>query len=228
MGKLASNWHVNNKSKSLACGKCLYDGVMIKQQNSEMRLYLKSGDRLYVNQDERLRFLAACETSERHVRTFCMTLAYTGCRISEALELTVASVQLEQKIISIHSLKKRNKHIVREVPIPNVLADALGEVHEIKNQQNNMCRANNIPLWPISRSTAWRQSKLVMRKAHITGAQATPKGLRHGYGIHAMQSGIQLNMLQKWMGHADMKTTAIYANAVGKEEQDIAARMWEE
>jgi len=37
-------------------------------------------------------------------------------------------------------------------------------------------------------------------------------------------------MLSKWMGHADIKTTAIYANtianAIGKEEQDIAARMW--
>ena len=39
-------------------------------------------------------------------------------------------------------------------------------------------------------------------------------------------SGVPLNMLSKWMGHADIKTTAIYANAIGKEEQDIAARMW--
>jgi len=32
--------------------------------------------------------------------------------------------------------------------------------------------------------------------------------------------------LQKWLGHAQLSTTAIYANAIGKEEQDIAARMW--
>ncbi|HEX9665235.1 MAG TPA: site-specific integrase, partial [Thermodesulfobacteriota bacterium] len=35
-----------------------------------------------------------------------------------------------------------------------------------------------------------------------------------------------LNMLQKWMGHAKMETTAIYANAVGAQQHDIAARMW--
>ncbi len=35
-----------------------------------------------------------------------------------------------------------------------------------------------------------------------------------------------LHMVQKWMGHAQLSTTAIYANAVGKEEQHIAARMW--
>jgi integrase/recombinase XerD len=44
--------------------------------------------------------------------------------------------------------------------------------------------------------------------------------------IVAFTKGIQLNMLQKWMGHADMKTTAIYANAMGAEEQSIAAKMW--
>ncbi|WP_353609016.1 hypothetical protein [Labrenzia sp. DG1229] len=33
-------------------------------------------------------------------------------------------------------------------------------------------------------------------------------------------------MLQRWLGHADLKTTAIYAHAVGPEERQIAARMW--
>jgi integrase len=33
-------------------------------------------------------------------------------------------------------------------------------------------------------------------------------------------------MLQKWMGHASIKTTAIYANAVGEEEKALAQMMW--
>jgi integrase len=35
-----------------------------------------------------------------------------------------------------------------------------------------------------------------------------------------------LNLVQKWLGHAQLTTTAIYANAVGEEEQSIATRMW--
>jgi len=54
----------------------------------------------------------------------------------------------------------------------------------------------------------------------------TPRGLRHGFGISATVNGIPLHILQKWTGHAQISTTAIYADAVGKEEQDIAARMW--
>ena len=75
--------------------------------------------------------------------------------------------------------------------------------------------------------TAWRRVKEVMRDAGIEdGPHACPKGLRHGYGIHAMSSGVPLNMLSKWMGHASLEVTAIYANALGEEQQEIAARMW--
>jgi integrase/recombinase XerD len=41
-----------------------------------------------------------------------------------------------------------------------------------------------------------------------------------------MQASIPLNLVQRWMGHAQLSTTAIYAEAMGKEERDIAARMW--
>jgi len=59
------------------------------------------------------------------------------------------------------------------------------------------------------------------------GPHRSPKGLRHGYGVHAISSGVPLNMLSKWMGHATLEVTAIYANALGAEEQGIAARMWD-
>ena len=58
------------------------------------------------------------------------------------------------------------------------------------------------------------------------GPQATAKGLRHGFGVAAVTSGIPLNLVQKWLGHAQLSTTAIYADAVGAEEASIASRMW--
>ena len=44
--------------------------------------------------------------------------------------------------------------------------------------------------------------------------------------VQAVSRGIALNMVQKWLGHAQLTTTAISANAVGEEEQRIAVRMW--
>ncbi len=82
-------------------------------------------------------------------------------------------------------------------------------------------------LWPWSRTTAWRRVCEVMNAASIQdGPHKCPKGLRHGYGVAALAAAIPLNMLQKWMGHSRMETTAIYGNAIGQEQQQIAARMW--
>ncbi len=76
--------------------------------------------------------------------------------------------------------------------------------------------------------TGWRKVKAVMAEAGIEGAKATPKGLRHAFGIAANQKGIALNMVQRWLGHADIKTTAIYSEALGTEERNVAKRLWED
>jgi integrase/recombinase XerD len=65
-----------------------------------------------------------------------------------------------------------------------------------------------------------------MEAADIRGLWATPKGVRHGFGIKAVTSEVPLNMTQKWLGHARLATTSIYTDAVGPEEQKIAQRMW--
>lgn len=196
---------------------------------SMMRLYDTHERRLYLNAAERARFLRVADKADDQIRSFCLTLFYTGCRLSEARALVTDSIQLEARLISFRTLKKRQQVQIREVPIPEVLATTLSDVFDLKSCQYD--QSNGQPLWlcdgqPINRSTGYRWVKLVMKGAGIRGKQACPKGLRHGYGMHAIQSGVQLHMLQKWMGHASMSTTAIYANAVGREEMMIAERMW--
>ncbi|MEM1396089.1 MAG: tyrosine-type recombinase/integrase [Pseudomonadota bacterium] len=52
------------------------------------------------------------------------------------------------------------------------------------------------------------------------------KGIRHSYSIAAVTNGIPLNVLKKWLGYQSIETTAIYADAVEKEEQAPARKMW--
>ena len=54
---------------------------------------------------------------------------------------------------------------------------------------------------------------------------ATPKGLRHAFGVNGVQKA-PLNMVKKWLGHAQITTTEIYTCAVGEEEQELAQRLW--
>jgi len=65
-----------------------------------------------------------------------------------------------------------------------------------------------------------------MQAAGLDGPQASPKRLQHGFVVVAVSAGSPLNSVQKWLGHAQLTTTAIYGDAVGAEEKDIARRMW--
>jgi site-specific recombinase XerD len=65
-----------------------------------------------------------------------------------------------------------------------------------------------------------------MRNAGIAEALCKPKSLRHAFAIEAGQKGVPLNVVQRWLGHARIETTAIYAEALGAEERNLARRGW--
>ncbi|HEY1757680.1 MAG TPA: tyrosine-type recombinase/integrase [Bryobacteraceae bacterium] len=184
-----------------------------------MRLYDPTGQRKYLTPAERQQFLRAAENAPRTVRTFCATLAHTGCRISEALALTAARVDVPAGVLVFESLKKRRRGIYRAVPVPPALLETLEAVH-------NLGALGDARLWDWSRTTGWRRVREVMNAAAIRGLCATPKGVRHGFGIKAVTSAVPLNMAQKWLGHSRLATTAIYTDAFGPEERRIAERMW--
>ena len=182
-------------------------------------VYDIKGQRKYLTPAEIDRFLSAADEMDLSVRSFCWMLAVTGCRISEALSMTVDNVDFEAKHVIIRSLKKRGKLIFRAVPLPLNFLRKLADWFRRRALED-------VRLWPWSRMTGYRRICEVMDKAGITGSYASPKGLRHGFGVRAIQANIPLTLVQRWLGHADIKTTAIYTSAMGPEEREIAARMW--
>jgi integrase len=191
-----------------------------------MQLYDDDGQRKYLTPGERDAFLKAAEAAPREVRTFCCTLVYTGCRITEALELTADRVDLKAGVLVFESLKKRKRGVYRPVPVPPAFLDTLNLVHNLQSVKKRKDRGKGVPLWDWCRTTAWSRVCEVMKAAEIIGPHATPKGLRHAFGIKGVGSQVPLNMVQKWLGHAELSTTAIYADAVGAEAKQLAQRMW--
>jgi integrase len=120
---------------------------------------------------------------------------------------------------------KRRRHVVREVPIPPELMAALDRHFRIGEALRDSGRAQ-VRLWPWRRETAWRIIKGVMLASRICGSPACPRGLRHAFAVGALQAGVPLNLVQRWLGHARIDTTAIYASACGPEEQAFAERFW--
>jgi integrase len=183
-------------------------------------LYERTGERKYLSASERKRFREAATACMPEVRTLCWLMLDTGCRVSEALALTVRSIDLSNEVAVFESLKKRRRGIYRSVPLAPELLAALSGVHHLRT------RTKSERLWQWHRMTAYRRIVEVMKSAGITGVQATPKGLRHGFAIAALEAGVPLNLVQRWLGHADMATTAIYVDAMGAEERSFASKMW--
>jgi len=177
------------------------------------------GQRKYLTSKEVDSFVKTAKHRSLEVRTFCWMLAYSGCRISEALSLTRDSIDFESKHVIIRCLKKRGQRVFRAIPLPPHYLQALQRWLQTTDEKSEY-------LWPWSRMTGYRRIVEVMQDAGIRGSYATPKGLRHAFGVRAIQASVPLTLVQKWLGHADIKTTAIYTNAMGPEEQEIAARMW--
>ncbi len=195
-----------------------------------MSLYSKSGERLYLTANEREAFLRASRTQNREVRTFCIVLHDTGCRLSEALALTPQSFDFNNQSIIFETLKKRQRGVFRAVPVPLSSLDTINVAFDLLRASRGAKKSFLAkPLWNWSRTTGYRRIIEVMEQAGIEeGSQRSPKGLRHGFGVHALNSAVPLNMLSKWMGHSSLEVTAIYANALGEEERAIASRMWDE
>src|SRR3954451_2772485 len=122
-----------------------------------MRLHTADGLRKYLTAGERDGFLGQAERAARPVRMLCMTLAYAGCRLSEALALTADRVDLAAGVLTFESLKKRRTGVFRSVPVPPALLDALDMVHGIRELQTRRGRGRGVHLWPWS---VFRRGKL--------------------------------------------------------------------
>ena len=120
-----------------------------------MELLDPQGRRLYLTAAERAAFLAASAKAPRAVRTLCLVLHYTGCRVSEALALTPRRVDLSGRVIVFETLKKRRSGIYRAVPVPGDMLDTPDMVHGPREAQKRP-QALDAPLWPWTRTHAWR------------------------------------------------------------------------
>lgn len=183
-------------------------------------LFNLDGQRKYLNQSERKRFYeVASKVKRTDIRLFCLLLFYTGARISEISNLTKYGIDFSNKTVTLRTLKRRRTNVFRQIPLPDVLLDDLN-AYVLANMKERRGR-----LWPFSTRSASRYVKDIMQQADIKGVKSSALGLRHGFAVHAV-SKVPVTQVQKWLGHANLQTTAIYLNVSGIEERELAMKLW--
>ena len=184
------------------------------------------GKRNYLTAEEQGSSMAAANAHERaEVRTLCLILVYKGCRISEALELTPERIDLSDKSITCRTLKQRDKIKYRSVPCPDTLLDAIELVHSVRKARRST-KLKTVALWSWGRTQATKHIWAVMEAADISRDHATPKGLRHGFGVRMAMQTRNPRLVQKLLGHSNLETTAIYMDLVGDEARAEVIGAW--
>jgi integrase len=176
---------------------------MREHTHAGMSLYGSAGSRKYLNAAERRRFAKAALRTPLEVQLFCIVLSLTGGRISEILAVTPAAIDIDSGVVNIVTLKRRKRGMVRQVPLPR---NVIGKLEITPSIFGDVTDSASRRIWKWSRTTAWRRVKEVMAAAHVTGTPAMPKGLRHGFGVNAFQSLVPPHLVQRWLGHASLRT----------------------
>ena len=186
----------------------------------------QTGERLYLNAEERNLFLQKAQTKENDIKFFSLMLYYTGCRLNEALSLMVGSIDFKEKAVIIKSLKKKGKIHYRHIPLPETFINELAAAYNlrtlVKNQKNLKTK-----IWNFTDRTARRYVTKIMKEVGINGKKACPKGLRHSFGVSAVEKDIPITEIQQLLGHTFLKNTAIYTKVRGTEKRALVSRLWD-
>ena len=159
---------------------------------------------------------------ERLRNAALMELLYaTGMRVSELVELPIAAVRGDPRMILVRG--KGGKE--RMVPISAPARDALAAWIAHRDATEDAARREGRPpsryLFPgpgsaghLTRQHFHLMLKDIAVAAGLSPASVTPHRLRHAFATHLLAGGADLRVIQTLLGHADVATTEIYTHVL--------------
>jgi site-specific recombinase XerD len=159
---------------------------------------------------------------EVRYRIFVLTVYSMGLRLGEAINLTVADIDAERRRVHIRCGKGRKD---RFVTLPDATLVALRQYWTTHRHRRWLFPSGKTPIEqhrakaPMSRSGVQRSFKAIAHSCNIH-KQVTIHSLRHCYGTHLVEEGLNLRAIQRELGHASPKTTALYTQLTDKVQQD--------
>jgi site-specific recombinase XerD len=69
---------------------------------------------------------------------------------------------------------------------------------------------------PVTRTQIFRILRDLSAAAGIAPAKAHPHALRHSAGVHRAEAGLDLRLIQDWLGHRNIRNTVVYTRISSK------------
>jgi integrase/recombinase XerD len=161
----------------------------------------------------------------------CLTTIYAcGLRLLEGVRLQVNEIDGERKLIHVRAGKGGKD---RYVPLPDTCLQLL----------RTHWRIHRNPVWlfpssreerdrPMNESALQRAFRAAVRESGVR-KKATIHTLRHSYATHLLEAGVNLRIIQCYLGHASPTTTALYTHLTSITEtqtrqtiDELVASLW--
>lgn len=175
---------------------------------------------------EEVRALLGCVTTP-HNRAFLGTVYTCGLRLQEALHLEVSDIDSARMMLHVHRGKGAKDRLV---PLPPATLGRLRQ-HWCSHRHPRLifpaqgrdgqsaARAAN----PMAKSSVQGALRAAQHKAGITKRGVSVHTLRHCYATHLLEAGVNLRVIQQYMGHASLESTMVYLHLTRKGQQDACA-----
>lgn len=151
-------------------------------------------------------------------KTILMIAYACGLRVSEVVSLNISDIDSNRMIIHLHGTKGKKDRIVN---ISTTLLIMLREYYRQYKPKKYLFEGNGKEKHYTSRSI-----QLVLQaakqKAKIN-KQGSMHQLRHSFATHLLDKGTDVVMIQKLLGHNDIKTTLRYLHVTNRDLKHVVS-----
>lgn len=214
---------INTRKHRLCAINSFYELTVRMPEKISKIPYPKSEKKLPIvlSVEEIQRMFTACENIKHKV---ILALLYScGLRVSELINLKWQHIDRSRMIINIIQAKG-NKD--RQVGLNDKLIDLLTKYwYEYKSKEYVLNGWKNEPQY--SEKSVGEVIKQLAKKAGIENKRVYTHLIRHCNATHLLEAGTDLSLIQKLLGHNNIKTTQIYThishNHISKIQSPLAA-----
>lgn len=139
-----------------------------------------------------------------------------GLRESEVINLRVSNIDSKQMIINIKQAKGAKDRVV---PLSQKMLEVLREYYKEYRPDGYMFKGQFSEQY--SATSIRNIVKQLAVKANIS-KNVHPHLIRHCFATHCFEAGTELALLQKVLGHKNIKTTMIYAHLSNRKISQMA------
>ena len=155
---------------------------------------------------------------DRH--RFCLMAIYSlGLRLQEGTHLQISDIDSDRMFVHIHK-GKGNKD--RYVPLPKRTLELLREFWKTHRNPVLLFPApgrGGISMATTDKPIPKSSIQIAFRKAKIAAGVLKPASvhhLRHSYAVHLLEAGVDIRLIQEYLGHNDPRTTLVYTHLTKK------------